>query len=364
MNVLHMFDTMNRSGPEMIVLDFCRNIRGKDLRVVILTAGKCDIEADILESGIELIRLKRRYPLDLALIRQIRTIIYDHSIDVLHIHQEVIGIHAYFAALGTGTRLVLGLHVYAGDMKNKLARRFLMPRMHANIAVSNVLKEEIQNALKHGLSDNFVVIYNGIDPLRLSAGTGVFRKSLGLARSTFLLGMIGHFKSVRDQITICRSLPQIIAEVPDIKFVFVGGRNPAQPIFFDQCVKFCRDAGIEEKVVFLGQRKDINDILNSLDIFVYSSDHDTFGNAVIEAMVSGIPVIVNDLPVLVETTEGGKHCILFRTKDEHDLAEKVLLALKNFDQTKKMGKEAMKWARQRYSVDRYVDDLEKLYRSL
>ena len=67
----------------------------------------------------------------------------------------------------------------------------------------------------------------------------------------------------------------------------------------DFVLKYCEDNNLDN-VYFLGGRGDVPALLKVMDGFVYSSVHDTFGIAVVEAMAAGLPVVVNDYEVMKE----------------------------------------------------------------
>jgi glycosyltransferase involved in cell wall biosynthesis len=73
----------------------------------------------------------------------------------------------------------------------------------------------------------------------------------------------------KDQLTICRALPQTFAHTPNAHFVFVGGRSSIAPELQDDCVSYCRAQVIDGRVHFLGQRADVPDVLSALDILFF-----------------------------------------------------------------------------------------------
>ena len=70
MNVLHFLDSLNRGGAETLVLDVCRNAERCGLNLTFVASGGGDLEKDFENSGVEYIRLQRRLPVDLNLVRQ------------------------------------------------------------------------------------------------------------------------------------------------------------------------------------------------------------------------------------------------------------------------------------------------------
>ncbi len=69
-------------------------------------------------------------------------------------------------------------------------------------------------------------------------------------------------------------------------FLFIGGKEKNNPHLYYECLAFCEENQISDNVIFLGSRPDAQVIIPQLDAFIYSSDHDTFGISVIEAIAS------------------------------------------------------------------------------
>ena len=119
-----------------------------------------------------------------------------------------------------------------------------------------------------------------------------------------------------------------------------------------------------KQVTFLGLRNDIPQILNSLDAFVYSTNFDTFGIAIVEAMAVGIPVFVNDWKVMEEITKKGKYATLYKTSDEFDLLRHFLLFLQNRIQYMDKANKATEFVRKQYSIQNHIINLKHLYNLL
>ena len=126
------------------------------------------LEDDFVASGVEYIRLQRKFPVDLYLASQIRKIIEERSIEIVHGYQAVDGVHLYLASRGRkGVKRVLSFQGFIADKRNRVASRFLIPRMDANISVSRGLTNWLAKKDKLDTTRNFTVIYNGADPKRL-----------------------------------------------------------------------------------------------------------------------------------------------------------------------------------------------------
>lgn len=251
MKVLKYLDTLNRGGAEMQVLDICRNAKRFGLEITLATRGGT-LEPEFRAAGIEIVRLERRFPVDPKLVGDLRHIIKDRQIDVVHGYQSVDGLHLHFAARQlTNVREVLSFQGFVQDAKNRLVAKFLMPRVDANIVVSRWLKEWL--ATERGLSfgENTHVIYNGADPERLRPTGHSIRQELGLGEETRLIGMVGNFyrDARKDQMTVVKALGEVFRKISDVQCVFAGKVEAGAEKKFDACKEFVRFRGDRKSVV-------------------------------------------------------------------------------------------------------------------
>jgi len=362
LKILHLLDSPDRGGAEVIALDLCRNGKKNGLDITLVVTSKGSLFEEFRSSGADFIFIERKMPIDFRLIYKLQKIVKKKGIKVIHGHQAVDGLHAYLTKVFTNVKTILSFHGYTHSIKNDITLKFLIPRMDANIAVSNSFLKRLKGEIKFDTSKNFHVIYNGIDTKKFFKADRNFRKELNLSDSDILLGMVGNFNdNIRDQITVCRALPSIFNKYPKAHFVFVGRRVDESPQYYDECFTYCQENRILDKTHFLGLRTNINDILNSLDLFIYSSNHDTFGIAVIEAMIVGVPVVVNDLPPLLEVSNNGEFAEIYQTKNVFDLVRKVDKLLVNRDYMKKLGNTGKEWALSRFRIENHIQNLKTLY---
>jgi len=348
-----------------MTLDFCRDASKYGLDVTLVATGKGELFDEFKNSGVNFIFIERKMPVDFRLVYKLKRIVEKNGIKVIHAHQAVDGVHAYLTKLFTNVKTVMSFHGHNPSKKNDLALKFLIPRMDANIAVSKSFLNRLKNDIKFDTTKNFYVVYNGIDPNKFYKTSGTFRKELDLYDSDILLGSVGNFYNTgRDQLTICKSLPNVYRKYKNVHFVFIGGRSEKNPHFYDECYNYCKNNNILDRTHFVGSRTDINDILNSLDVFVYSSNHDTFGISVIEAMMSGLPVIINNLSTLLEVTDNGKYAIVFKSKCSEDLENKIIELIENKDKRGHLAAGGEEWALSQFSIENYITNLKKLYFSL
>ena len=366
MRVLHLLDTLNRGGAEMQALDVCRNARdfGIDLTLVTLKGGA--MEADFRATGVEVIRLARKFPLDFNDILKLRKIIKEREILIVQGYQAIDGLHLFFATIGLPVKRILSFQGFISDRKNRRTSKFLIRRTDANIVVSRGLQRWLKDEDGLDTSKSFHVIYNGADAKRLQPTGKSLRAELGLDKDSLLIGMVGNFyvDPRKDQMTLCKSLPRVFAEIDNAHCVFAGKTEPGAEQKLQDCINFCEENNINERVHFLGARSDIPDVLDALDVFVFSSLHEGLPVAVSEAMLAGVPMIVSDIEPLLEASANGKYAEVFPVKNAGILSEKILKLLNDADLREDLASRAREFAKENFSIQAHLRELKKLYDSI
>lgn len=348
-----------------MMLDVCRNAKRCGLDLTFVATGGGELENEFRESGVNYIRLNRTLPIDLSLASQLRKLIAELNIQVVHGHQPIDGLHLYLATRNTRVKRVLTVHGLYPGAKNEVALRLIIPRLDSLVMVSNDL---LRRLAEKGVARkrNTLVIRNGVDPERLKTSGDDLRHELGMTTDEILLAMVANFHPVaqKDQVTVCKALPQVFQQLPGSRFIFVGGRSESAPRLFDECVDICRKENLGDRVKFLGKRSDIPNVLSSLDVFVLSTLREGSPISVIEAMMMGVPTVLSDIPALREVSNDGRCAVLFRNGDYNDLAHKLLAIAGDNGQQAALSSRALAWANEQFGIDRHISDLIKLYESL
>ena len=365
--VLFVLDSLNRGGAEIWALDVCRNAKANGIDLVFVATGGGTLEEDFKTSGVEFIRLNRQKPIDFRLVKQLRKLIREHDIKIIHTNQAVEGLHAYLATVGMNVKHVLSFHGHIPDAKNLWTSRLLYLLMDANVVGTNEFKTLLADELKLPLDKRCKVVYYGVDEKRLQSNTNTVREEIGLSDDVLLFGMIGNFYAAprKDHLTVCRALPKLFQEFPNAHFIFVYAGGQDEDMEKQKaCVAYCESQGISERVHFAGNRFAAKDVIHALDVFVLSTLHESFGIAVVEAMLIGKPCILSDLAVLIEVSDGGNRALIFKRSDENDLAQKMISLARNADERKDLGERGKQIALDRYSIEANLSSLKNLYQSI
>lgn len=356
MKVAYLFGGMNRGGAETIMLDVFRNWRNAPFSFIGIHRKDGSCKDDFYVTGSNLFKLAPNRFGYLRYFIQLRKLLNTENITVVHSQHWLDCIYAYIATIGMRVQIVNTFHGFY-SMKGFCG---LLCRMSIRMAddvcfVSRYEQEWYQKQL-YIPDSKCHVIYNGIDFSKIDSA----EPSTELPNnSRSRLAMVGNFMPGRDHLTLVRAL-RLFKErrLMDFDFVFIGKRVENHAVIFDECKRICAENKMSN-VYFLGTRSDVPSLLKAMDGFVYSTAHDTFGIAVVEAMAVGLPVVVNDWPVMKEVC--GDMAYYFCSKDVEDCAAAIEKLLAELPQRKDAAKKNAASVRKKYSIDNYIETLAKIY---
>jgi glycosyltransferase involved in cell wall biosynthesis len=366
MKVAYLLGSLNRGGTETLLLDVFSQSESSPYQMICIYRKEGELSDSFIASGVTAFKVKQgKNWMFLLFLWRLRKLLKREKPDIVHAQQSIDAVFARIACLGLPVKIAQTIHGY--DFKKSfivgLIIRLSLKITDVNIFVSSTQRSYYEIAYNKIEETKNTIAYNGVNFDKLDKTGENIREVLNL-NNNLLMGMVGNFVQVREPMTVCRFLDLLNKRKIDFTFLFIGRRDNNNPELYDDCQLFCKKNGLGDKVEFVGSRPDVPAILPQLDAFIYSTDHDTFGLAVVEAIASGIPVFVNDLDVMKEITENGKHAILYRTKDEFDLLDKFLFFWEQQEIFKKAALENAKWVRKTYSIQKHVHELFDVYRGL
>lgn len=365
--IAHVLKDLDLGGIQTLLLDLLTCYQEKDIPCLFICIGTGVLKKDFERVHPEIYFIEKKLPyFDPCVIVKLRRLLLQEHVTLIHAHHTSEGIAALLATVGTDIRYVQSFHVAPGisNFQDNMVLRLLARKADLGICPSESQRQALGAAGYH--TSGMKVVYNGVHPDRLTPHPGRdIRKELGILPEHLLLTSIGNFyNDTRDQLTICKALPAFFREYPEARFAFFGGftnQYRHKPERYEACRAFCEQAGIADKTFFPGPEREIGSILAASSFFVYSSLGDTFGMAVTEAMLSGTPLILNDLPVLIEITGGPDHARFFPTRNPEILAQVMIQAVKTPQETIHMKERASIFATSRYLIAHHIQVLHQQY---
>ena len=366
MKVAILLGSLNQGGSETLILDTLKNLNDPAADISCIYRAEGLLYNDFLDTGARLVRIAPKNKWDIFYIWRLRTYLKKNQISIAHAQQSVDALYAWLACLGLKTKVLFTMHGYDYKFgkRTKQIISFIHGRTFLNIFVSKTQRDYFIDTY-HFDPVKTRVLYNGVcfdkfDNFQYSS----IRKEFNISSTDLLLGMVGNFNPARDQMTICRFLNLLNQKEVDFTFIFAGSQSKAAPWFWDECQGYIQENELSERVIFAGPRHDVPNFNSQLDAFLYATDHDTFGIAVIEAMSKDTPVFINDWKVFLEITDRGEHGSIYKSKDEKDLLKHFLEFLKNKEIYRQKAKQDADWVKERYSIQAHIHNLLEIYREV
>jgi len=202
------------------------------------------------------------------------------------------------------------------------------------------------------------VIYSGVD-LKIFRPGSTSGRVAGLPETSGrLVGCVARFSEEKDHPTLLRAWQLHLKQNPDDHLVLVGDGPERARI--EACVA---RLAIGDSVSLLGERSDVSEILPCLDLFVLSSNRESYPRSAREALACGVPVILPAIGGCGEIVSSPEIGALFQSGDSVDLARKIGKILKGDLTMGERSALARSHAEKNFRLDKWRDAMDSLYRS-
>jgi glycosyltransferase involved in cell wall biosynthesis len=204
------------------------------------------------------------------------------------------------------------------------------------------------------------VIYNAIDPdkyLCSDKDRSLIRSELGIRPDSFVVGYVGQIAKWKGVDLLVQAAKEVLKTAANVKFLFVGdvfyeGRKGE--LFKDDLIKKTKEWNISDKIMFIGQRKDIPKILSAIDVLaVPSADPEPFSLALIEGMAAGKTVIASSHGGPAEIIRDKVDGRLVEPRDPKNMAKILLELINNKELVIEIGANARERVKADFSLEKH-----------
>lgn len=356
LRILQVISSSARSGAERHTVDLCRQLSEKGHQVWAAVPKNSWLEDELIAAGTSVVPCEFKKAGGLKSTLQIRRTIKQHSIQVVHSHLSRASLQSAAAARLAGIKAVATVHVKSVDP----AFRLVIKHGGRLVAVSDFIKRTL---VEGGFPDQPIrVVYNATDLGEKDCPqSDCLRKELGLQKTDLLAGVVGRIAEAKGQFLALEALADCESKFPNLHLAFLGRCAEAD---YERSLKaFAESRGLARRVHFLGERKDVVGVLDSLDLLLAPSQMESFGLAALEAMTRGKPVIAADvggLPEVVDHQVSG----LILPLERSAWSEGISRLVSDRDLMQSMGQAGRVNAETKFSVGKMVDDLEAVYKEV
>jgi len=300
-------------------------------------------------------------PYTLALSTKMAEVAAYEELDVLHVHYAIP--HAISAHLAKqilqSERLKVITTLHGTDITLVGRDESYLPITKFGIEVSDGVTA-VSRWLREQTASNFAtkkpieVIPNFVDPARFRNHPTPFRHVFG-GEHERLLCHISNFRPVKRIMDVLQVFARVARVVPARLLMIGDGPDRSR------AEAFCREQHLVDRVYFLGNVPNLEELVGASDLFLLPSDAESFGMAALEAMASEVPVIGTMSGGLPEVVVDGETGYLLPVGDVEGMAAHAIAILSNDALRARMGAAAREVAITRFDVNRVVPQYRELY---
>lgn len=370
--IVHVIHQLMTGGMENGLVNLINSLPPSGFRHKIVCVEDCsDFRHRLHDSGTEVLAMQRsrigswrmRYRL-FRLFRQLRPAIV-HS-------RNKSGLDALLPARLAGVpHCVHGEHGWdvhdldGRSVKEQVLRRLHAPFVERYVTVSRSLRDYLVERV--GIRpERITTICNGVDTDKFRPAQ---RKPDGAlpphlrGEGLVVIGTVGRLQPVKNQQMLLAAFADVVRERGDAAAsarLLVVGDGPLRARLEQQA----RTLGIAQRVCFAGDRADVAQLLQCLDVFVLPSLAEGISNTLLEAMATGLPVIATRAGGNVELVEDGANGALFDLADAQALTRLITGYLAEPALRRRHGARSRQRAVENFSLQAMVDSYRGTYERL
>ncbi|MCK4402006.1 glycosyltransferase, partial [bacterium] len=368
-NILQIISSKDAiGGAQEHTRILCSGLDKNKYRVIVVTRPG-SIVPYYKEQGFEVIPVELRH--NPGSILKLLGIIKRYKIHIIHTHNMLADRRGCVAGwLGRVPILVTTIHTLMntdrfGDGKSGTSIRqynFLLKHVPKKIiALSKEVKHHTQKELNLG-EDRVSLIYNASDlsRLNLSVNKQEKKREFGIDENCRVVGTVGRLVELKGYPYFIKAASLILQKFSQkMKFLIVGDGYMQKELR-----NMANGLGIANKIIFVGQRKDVPEILHILDIFVLTSYYEGLPRSIIEAQACGVPVVATNVGGTPEVVINDKTGILVPPKDEKAIAKAVIDLLTNKDKAGRMGNAGRELVQKQFDAPVFIKRTEAIFENL
>ncbi|HEY2420687.1 MAG TPA: glycosyltransferase family 4 protein [Neobacillus sp.] len=308
--------------------------------------------------------------LNIKAYKELKAIMEKNHYQLIHCHTPMGGVIARLAARRlrkTGTKVLYTVHGFhfcnGAPITNWLLyypiERFLSYYTDCLITIN---LEDYQLAKHHQFKAKLIAHVHGVGvntdlfyPVGHSKKTEL-RLIHGFGDNDFLMFYAAEFNTNKNQQFLIKALALIKDELPDAKLLLAGD-GP----LLEECRRFVRFLGVEDRVHFLGYRNDIQALLKISDIAVASSLREGLPVNIMEALASGLPIVAIDNRGHRELIQNGVNGWVINNDDIKMMAEKMRILAEQEDLKNLLGNNGRKMIENKYEIDKVLKEMRNIY---
>ncbi len=370
-NILLYTDTPQIGGAELQMFLLAKFLNKQKFTPILACSNYPQLDQwceNFKKEGLQVIRLNVKHKHDPRHFTQIKKIIKNEKIDILHAHiwNPASCRYAFFAASASKIPVITTEHdpFRLSPIKNSF-KQLVLKKTARIIAISKNNKELLAKLYpKH--KSRIHLIHNGIDTIWWQSQLLRFTQSdlqrikkdvFHAAPDTLMLITVAELHERKGLEYLIRAIPAIAEKFPNTKLAIVGdGKNG------NSLLGLIKKLKISRHIILLGRRRNIPFLLKSSNIFILPSLREGFGLVNLEAMITPLPVVASNVGGIPDIVVDGKTGILVEPENSQMLGEAISYLISHPDKRQSLAKNAQDRVFEKFSAEKMAEEYEKVYK--
>lgn len=361
LHIVHTESSLGWGGQEIRVLTESEAFLRRGHRVEIWAAPDSNILAEACRRGIP----RRALPIGCRSIRAlgaVRRALKQMRPDVINTHSSTDAwlVAAARLLLRRPPPMVRTRHISA-PVSRDAATRWLYDHATRHVITTG---ERLREQLLHDLRlrpGRLTSVPTGVDSIRFQPGDkAAARRALGLDVDARIVGIVATLRSWKGHLDLIDAFARLSPTDPLLKLVIVGDGPMREPL-----VTRVAHHGLAKRVIFAGRQPQPEHWLQALDIFCLPSyANEGVPQAVVQAMLTGLPVITTDVGSITEAITHDVSGIIVPARDVTELVAAIARLLADRSLGERLGAAARRDAERRFGVEAMAQRMETIFRGV
>lgn len=304
--IAHIVGKWVGGGVEAVIMNYYRHIDRTKIQFDFLCdEDSTNIPYEEIESLGGRVIIIPPYQKVFKYIKELKIVLKEGQYKIVHSHINTLSVFPLYAAKKAGVPVRIA-HSHSTTNKKewkknlmKLALRPFAKTFATDYFACSELAGRWQFGEKLHKKNSIYIMNNAIDSKKFMYDKKIRlkkRKELGINNNEVIIGHVGRFVTVKNHIFLLKIFENLKRQNSNCKLLLVG-QGPLE----EKIKEEVKQKKLDNDVIFLGQRNDIEELYQAMDFFVLPSLYEGLGMVLIEAQCAGLPCLAStEVPEIVK----------------------------------------------------------------
>ncbi len=350
-------------GGESHVFDLSTNLDTTKYEPYVLAFTDGALIRNLEQNGVKTKVIYTKIPFDPRVRKKVEDYIIENGIQMIHSHGTRAASNSLYVSRKLNLPILYTVHGWSfndnqGALKHRLriaSEKYITRRVNKVINVSQGNQDAGKKYIKG--FDSVIINYGiSFDRFNTDLDRDALRKEFGFADDEIWVGFIARITYQKDPLTSLRAFKVASEKNGKLRLLMVGEGDMEEEV-----ERFIDQNGMQHLIKRMGFQSRVPDLLTAIDIFTLVSRWEGLPIGLLESMAMKSAIIASKVDGTKEFLSDGENGFLVEKEDEESFANCILKLAENENMRIQFGEAVHKLAKEKFAVDRMVDETQKIY---